>query len=528
LRLTTVRGELHAPIERPIKVARLGLLTVVAAFVGVLLFASPASAHAELLVSNPAPNAVVASSPSAITLTFSEEIQTGSGAIRVIDAQQRLVTTAEAQHPTNTTVTLTLPKLSDGGYLVSWHVISADTHPISGAYTFAVGANSALLDPSSIPSVHASRGVGVALGIVRAIQFAVVLGAVGVVVVARLLQPRALNSLTVRRAVAMGLGPGVVTALFGIMLQSANQRGGGLGDAMSPGGWREVLDTRFGFAWLLRAGAFVLFGIMALSPVARRLARPVTDVLGVLLIAVLGYTVTYAGHSSTGRWPLVAIVADAVHLLAGALWLGGLCLVVLVAVDEARAGETAGEQRESSTGVFAARFSSVALLAVAAVAVSGGVQGWRQSGGSLSDLLGTTYGRVLGIKVAVVLVIVLIARQTRAHARSASRSSATADGPTRRVVRLVGIELVAFVAVIGLTSALVDATPPRAGASSGPIEVQKTIGTHVVDVVVDPARVGETQVHVTLFEVGTFSTVVAPAASVRSQCTSWASAPRTG
>jgi copper transport protein len=511
----------HRHTGRLALLVRRGLFVVLATAIALVALASPASAHAELLSSDPAPNAVLLTAPSTITLVFSEAVQSGSGAVRVLDAQQRLVTTAGVQHPNSTTVTLRLPSLGNGGYLVSWHVVSADTHPISGAYTFAVGADSTLLDPGVIPVVRASRGVGVALGIVRAIQFAVLLGAVGVVLVARLLRPKALSSVTVRRAVATALGPGVVTALLGIMLQSANQRGGGLADALSPAGWREVLDTRFGVAWSVRAVCFILFGLVAVGPLARRLPSRVVDAVGAMLVLVLGGTLVYAGHASTGRWPAVARIADGVHLLAGAIWLGGLVLLVLLAVDSRR-GSTA-PPADAPVLDLATRFSPVALLAVAAVSISGAIQGWRQSGGSIGELLDTTYGRVLAVKVGLVVVVVVVARQARARVRHPNPSSGARDtrapalNGARRLVRLVGVEVIGLMAVLAMTSALVDATPPRAGAVSGPIEVQKTIGNHVVDVLVDPARVGASQMHVTLFEVGTFTTVTAPVEEVTAE-----------
>ena len=73
---------------------------------------------------------------------------------------------------------MALPKLGDGAYVVTWRVISADSHPVQGAFTFLVGNAKAAKD-SDVAGLLANRGgshaVGVAYGIGRGVAFAAML-----------------------------------------------------------------------------------------------------------------------------------------------------------------------------------------------------------------------------------------------------------------------------------------------------------------------------------------------------------------
>jgi len=119
---------------------------------------------------------------------------------------------------------------------------------------------------------------------------------------------------------------------------------------------------------------------------------------------------------------------------------------------------------------------------------------------------------VIVIMVAVVIVVVAVASQSRRIVRNAGGIAG------RALARAVRFELVLIAVVIVITGALVDATPPRVAASSvKPILTQETIGNHVVEVSIDPARAGPTDMHITLFEVGSFTTVQARVDEVRAE-----------
>ena len=114
-------------------------------------------------------------------------------------------------------------------------------------------------------------------------------------------------------------------------------------------------------------------------------------------------TFAYAGHGFTGRWPVVGFALDTAHVTAASIWLGGL---VLLAVAVRRHTDA----RDSARAL--GRFSRIALPAIAVVVLSGVLQGWRQIG-TWSAFWHTSYGRLLLIKVLVVVAIVIVASAGR-------------------------------------------------------------------------------------------------------------------
>ena len=102
--------------------------------------AAPASAHAQLVSTNPADGAHVEPAPKRVSLRFSEHVSLKLGGVRVLNTDGERVDKDDAK-AVNDTVTVGLRDgLGDGSYVVAWNVISADSHPVNGAFTFVVGA----------------------------------------------------------------------------------------------------------------------------------------------------------------------------------------------------------------------------------------------------------------------------------------------------------------------------------------------------------------------------------------------------
>ena len=141
----------------------------------VVLLAVPASAHAVLLATTPAQGAVLTTPPRAVSLRYDEQVTYNPGAVRVYNEQGSRVDSGSISKPSPDVVQVSLPPhLPDGAYVVTWRVISADTHPVEGAFTFQVG----LLANATAPNVtglaqnllhnqKGSRIVGVTYGVVR-------------------------------------------------------------------------------------------------------------------------------------------------------------------------------------------------------------------------------------------------------------------------------------------------------------------------------------------------------------------------
>jgi copper transport protein len=243
-------------------------------------------------------------------------------------------------------------------------------------------------------------------------------------------------------------------------------------------------------------------------------------------------TVSLTGHAVSGDHVPLAFVADVVHLSGVSVWLGGLAVLVFAVLWPSRAGGDEGDadtDARPGTGTMdgreavVGRFSQVAFGAVVAIVVSGTVQGWRQVGG-YDALFETTYGRLLVLKVALfggMLVAAAVSRswvRQRASARSAALAlsagpGAAAASPDSGRARLsllrqsVGAEVGLAVAVLAVTSLLVNAVPGESAEAGGggdggggPFTTQVTEDDIVLTLDVDPAEVGPVAVHIFLNE----------------------------
>lgn len=138
------------------------LLAALLLCVGASLTTAPAaSAHDQLISSSPASDERLDKPPASITLTFISPLLTLGHEVRVVDDNARNWVSGAAVL-TRETLTQPLPELPDGGYQVSWRVVSADGHPISGGYRFRIG-NPAAAEPSAAggePSAAAAPAMG--------------------------------------------------------------------------------------------------------------------------------------------------------------------------------------------------------------------------------------------------------------------------------------------------------------------------------------------------------------------------------
>jgi len=135
------------------------ILTLVATLGGALVVATPASAHDELVSSDPAADATLDALPAEITLTFSGLISTEAGAneIAVTDASGTSLVDG-APTVSDTVVTQKLTGAASGAITVLWKVVSSDGHPISDQYSFTVtGAPAPTAAPTTTPTATPSE-----------------------------------------------------------------------------------------------------------------------------------------------------------------------------------------------------------------------------------------------------------------------------------------------------------------------------------------------------------------------------------
>ncbi|WP_431990537.1 copper resistance CopC/CopD family protein [Streptomyces albogriseolus] len=419
------------------------LVLLILAVAGALLAgAAPASAHAALTGSDPAQGAVVDTAPTRVSLTFSEPVAVGDDSVRVLDPKGERVDKGDPANPSGTTYSVPLVSgLPDGTYTVAYQVVSADSHPVAGAFTFSIGAPS---ETTVSVSAQASDDglVGWLYGFGRYVSYAgFVVLAGGAAFVLACWAPGA-RVRAVQRLVVSGWLALTAATLGLLMLRGSYTTSGRVGDVFDLELLGDVLQTKTGAALvsrllLLAAAALfiaVLFGAYA------RTADAAPDHPGdgdggepdkrdLTLGLALGGTVVAAGlaaswamseHASQGLQAGVAMPVDVVHLLAVAAWLGGLT-ALLVALYRAPVETPVGRDAVR-------RFSRLAFGSVVTLAVTGVYQSWRQLG-SWSAFTDTRYGQLLLVKIALVAVMVAVAFLSRRWTRrlADARGSAAAE-----------------------------------------------------------------------------------------------------
>ncbi|HEY8218030.1 MAG TPA: FixH family protein [Acidimicrobiia bacterium] len=501
-----------------------------AACVLVVLLAAPASAHAELVQSDPAPGAVLTRAPGQLTLSYTENVDVASGAIRVFDADGTRIDHGGVE-ASGRTVTLPLPRLGKGAYVITWRVTSADSHPIRGAFTFQVGQGGAGATSREVRGLAdrllseqgGDQVVGALYGAARFLVFgglAFLIGAVFFVVV---VWPDARSSRRARRVVQGGWLAVTAGTLVGFLVYGPYVEGLGLGDAFSTGLMGDTLQVRFGQVWLAR-----LVLLLAMVPLLRMAFRRDSDTGSMrpvprwwastmaVLAVVLAATPGLSGHAITGDWASAAIFADTIHVLAMALWLGGL--VVLAVVTLAR--DATIEARDAVE-----RFSRLALGCIVALVATGAFQTWRQVG-SLDALRTTDYGRILVIKLVLVALVIVFAAFSRelvlrllppSHEHGPRTGLPVVSGgfeddddeyeideqlELRRLRRSVWAEIATAVLILVATALLVNSAPAKtavANAGEGGVAGVTLRSAKVnVDVTLTPGAAGVNDIHVDL------------------------------
>ncbi|MBV7245736.1 copper resistance CopC/CopD family protein [Streptomyces sp. MW-W600-10] len=400
-----------SPIRRPVAAAAL-LAALLSLVFGLLLAgAGPASAHAALTGSDPQDGAVVDTAPKEVTLSFSEAIAVGDDSIRVLDPSgKRADTEAEPKDLSEGGTVLygvaLHSGLPDGTYTVAWQAVSADSHPISGAFTFSIGAPSETT--VAVPTQEAGGGpVGVVYDIARYAAYAGFVLLVGGSAFVLICWQRGAAALPMQRLVVRGWLTLTAATLAMLLLRHPYTSSGKFADAFDLAGLQSVLDTKPGAALvsrLLLLGAAALFIAVLFGTYARREdEREKKDLTfglavgGGVVAAGIAATWAMSEHASTGIQTSIAMPVDVAHLLAVAAWLGGLASLLVALYRTPDIGSAAVR-----------RFSAVAFTSVVVLAATGIYQSWRQVG-TWSALTGTRYGQLLILKVALIGVLLAVA-----------------------------------------------------------------------------------------------------------------------
>lgn len=488
----------HPAARRLRGISRRAVVGVLAATAVLGLQAGPASAHARLERTVPSAGASVDRAPSEVRLVFAEDVRIPSGGVRVLDesAHRRNRGRPREVDGAASTIAIPLDALGPGAYVVSWRAVSADGHPIRGAFTFRVGGlgdqqRVAELGRSLLDGGSGSGALGVLFGATRAVDLACL-----VVVVGLALHAALSPSVARRRVLLLARGTRVVTVVAGlatVLLFGPYASGTGLSGITQGALLDDTLGDRVGRALLLRTvlGAVVATLAIAVVRSAHDGEAPSRRPLRLVLVPAalaLALAQAFTGHGATGRAVALSTLATVVHVLAAGAWVGGL---VVLAVAVLRADDSSVSDSVRAVN----RWSGTLVASVSALVLTGLVQVWRQVG-SLDAARDTTYGRLLIAKTVVVLLVLAIGAGAR---RTITMEADAGERTIRSLRQRVGLELVGAVAIVILTSLLVDTAPARE-ALARPVTVTLQTAEVRVDATVAPARRGRNEIHLYLLD----------------------------
>lgn len=454
--------------------------------------------HEGLQRSVPAKDAVLTAAPTSLRLTFMNAPNLRVTRVQLFDGAGVAVDLGGLRLDSVRTVVADIRgALRPGAYTVVWQVVGADGHPVRGQFGFTIAAGATGLDahtggrtggeaaadvpaPGAAvpPAAHHPTATGAATFdaeapayvVVRWLGFLALLVVIGAVafqfVVLPLYRRRAEAdaalefSATARdRSASIGAAAAIMLLLAAVArLYAQSYAMHGAADSTNPSLVGALLfQTVWGWGWVLQVGS-----ALAAFAAFRAIRNGRAWAAGLLPLAALALAATPAlsGHAvSVPRLRPLAVTADTLHVIGAAGWLGSLLLMLVAGIPAAVA---LGEGRRGrGVADLVNAFSPTALLFAGLAAITGLFSAWLHLE-SLANVWGSTYGRVLLLKLAILSVVAATGAYNWLRVRPAL------GGPegVARIRRSSAIEVGIAVAVLLVTAILV-ATPTPMDSPAG-------------------------------------------------------------
>jgi len=437
---------------------RLVFLTVLSASAALAVL--PSTKHATLVSSEPVANSHLASPPTRVRLVYSEPIEGKLAKVTIVPATAAPIVLRAGADPRDVhAVIAPVDALGPGSYKVEWRVVSADGHPVDGTFSFTVGdttvsAPAAPLTPPQ-PAQPAPReepevwgpaafGAPIIPAMLRGAGLGALMAATGLLLFMAGAKPNAaqrgdarVRSATTAFAIAAPvlLGVHLVTWLINT---SPDLK-------FDPAWAASALTTTVGQIELWRVGLTIL--ALWAWWLARRTRLALAFAAGAVVVSgAVGHPAAIA--------PAWAVPAKAIHLLASAIWLGGLLWLLI-----RPAGDDLLLLVEDAN-----RVSSRALWAVIAIAFTGVVQ-TRLFLDSWSGLVTSAYGLLVLAKTAGLLVLVAFGAYNRQ--RVMPRLTTAASMTEVATLRSSVVGEVVVIAIVVLLGGLLAYVPPPSETEGG-------------------------------------------------------------
>ena len=372
------------------------LLVAVLALAGIGVLASPASAHALLERSYPASGASLPRAPHTMLLFFTEAPDPSLSTVSLLDSSGRTVSGVGKPTPAPGNaqeLRVTLPRLADGVYTVSWRTVSkVDGHVTGGSFAFGIGVEA----PSGAAATQAAKGgsPGSAPSPAAVAGLWLLYWGLALLAAAGVTGPLVFGWRLPGRAPPV-IAAGWLCAAVGILIMILAE------EAAAGVPLLELFGAAAGRSLLAQAAAVAVCGLAAFDA-ARRPEGPRLIVLAAAAAGAL-FVHALAGHADTQSSVRLLNVADQwLHMLAAGVWVGGLVWLLL------GLRSLPGRERAAAVG----RFSQLAFAAVAVLAVTGVLRAVPEVG-SLGALVSTSFGVVLLIKTGLFVALMGVAWRNR-------------------------------------------------------------------------------------------------------------------
>ncbi len=510
------------------------LVLALLACLAIALIDQPASAHANLLKASPKPSEELNTPPERVIIWFTEPIEPAFSSISVLNPLGATVTSGDTEFdPTEpTAMWVPLGPLDNGTYTVVWRNVSTvDGHKVAGSFLFAVGeplgagpqvdiAEQPLIQSPLDPVIRWIIYIGIAT-FAGGLLFELLIATR----VARDEDDR--SALLFTQIVSLGFAFIAIASLAFVFLaqlaQLALQTSIAFDvpiHAIGPGQLIDVAtESDWGRYWSWRISAVILAGLALVATIQLRRDDPYTKEpeelenmslitetpMGIGAIAFGGIyllLITLTSHNAATpsdiRW--FAIATDLIHIIAATIWVGGIAYLLTAYVISARLPDV---HSPSVLLKFASRFAPLAIFATTVLVASGIVSSLMQV--TIPEALNTPYGRVLGAKILLLIILIALAiRNNRSVAKSSSADKTTAD--TLR--RFVAIELSVAFAVLLATAGLASLEPARLYAERKGIgvddyvTVKETIAGATIEAKLEPGNIGSNNLTVDITDDG--------------------------
>ncbi|MFN8015846.1 MAG: copper resistance protein CopC [Acidimicrobiia bacterium] len=459
------------------KFITLFIASLIFSFTIILVNPSSAYAHSQITGSNPGPDETLVFSPKYIELKFSESITATRNSIRLYDQNAKQIELASKTTSVNSTdIHREIPSLNRGIYIVSWSVTSADTHPVKGAYTFSIGEKNKQIGDidKRIAQVLQGNSISKETKVFALINKWFLFAALSLMIAITVLCFFKIlkYSADLNKYLLLSLVVVLITTFIGLVVQTSFVQEVSLITALKPNLFFEQMRSHYGLASLLR----IIFAVI-LYFVLTKMNKSFL-ILALILCIDVAVTVSLSGHAVAGEYVSVAIVLSVIHVMSTFTWLGSILLI-------------ATRYKSIRNQINFKKFSKCAMICVALAFMTGAFAWYRQIGPWVYAT-NSFFGKLVIAKIVFVIATVIAAF----FARKKVLSSSVENSKFRK---LVSFEALVLLIVLGMTSVLVSAVPAKQSAN---VEISKQIqvSNKILQITVDPAKTGVSQLHVYLYK----------------------------